>query len=818
MSDKNVQPAAWETLSGKKSLLAAVIILLIPLIILYAEFIFNNVRPLGVDSVASVASTRNYLEWEKESGEKALWNPSFFCGMPTYHRITPPLLHPDTLVKFLGKFTYLYFWYFLLGGLGMFVLLISRKIPWYAAVIVALGFILLPHWQSLIHVGHYSKLRAFMVMPWLILSFQLLVDKRKWYTVGFFALIFSWMVRTQHIQVVFYGILILLFLYLIPVLRLLFQKKYRLFGDLTLKITVAVVLTVLVSAQPFISLHEYTPHSTRGGNPLQIGQEQVSATRAKGVSLDYATRWSLAPKEILNFFFPRFFGGMSSEKYDGNAYPRLKGQNLPGYWGDMPFTQSYDSMGFLLFLLALIGIIRYYKLQQVKSLTIFAVFTVLLGFGHHLMPLYKLFFYYFPYFSKFRVPVMIVNMTFIALLILAGYGLKALFAPKEHEKDYLEPLVFGGGVVFILILLLFRGQFSYMAPGEASRYPGETLGILKAVRKEVLTGELLRALWITVLAGSAVTAYRFKKLAKFPLALILLGLVSVELGIITAKAYDKIPLGNEKVMERRQFSDTDITRTLEKAPDGYRALVVGQGFQDNHYAYWYPLINGYSAIKLQTIQDAVDHLLFEGSGPARLNWNVVNMLNGRYIIAPGQLEHAFLKPLAVDQSRKEILYENTRALPKAWLIQHLEKVDSWEEAVRNMNREDFNPAAVAYALDIDGKYSGNGTVRLESQTPNSLTFSVNIAEKQFMVISEMFYDEGWIAEYQGKPLPIYRVNYMLRGVELPAGEGTLQLRFNPPAYRRGLVMSWMGVMIVWILIGGGWWFERKPHHEPETHA
>ncbi|HAE86577.1 TPA: hypothetical protein DCG86_00985, partial [Candidatus Marinimicrobia bacterium] len=159
----------------------------------------------------------------------------------------------------------------------------------------------------------------------------------------------------------------------------------------------------------------------------------------------------------------------------------------------------------------------------------------------------------------------------------------------------------------------------------------------------------------------------------------------------------------------------------------------------------------------------------EGSGPARLNWNVVNMLNGRYIIASGQLEHAFLKPLAIDQNRKEILYENTRALPKAWLIQRLEKVDSWEEAVRNMNREDFNPAAVAYALDADGQYSGNGTVRLESQTPNSLTFSVNTAEKQFMVISEMFYDEGWIAEYQGNPLPIYRVNYMLRGVELPAG-------------------------------------------------
>jgi len=809
MSDKKVQPAAWEMLNGRKTLLAAVIVLLIPLIIMYAKFIFENVRPLGVDSVASVASTRNYLEWEKESGDKALWNPGFFCGMPTYHRITPPLLHPDTLVKFLGRFTYLYFWYFLLGGLGMFALLRSRKIPWYAAVIVALGFILLPHWQSLIHVGHYSKLRAFMLMPWLILSFQLLMDKRKWYTVGFFALMFSWMVRTQHIQVVFYGILILLFLYLIPVLRLLFRKEYRLFGDLALKIVVAVILTVLVSAQPFISLHEYTPHSTRGGNPLQIGQEQTSATRSKGVSLDYATRWSLAPKEILNFFFPRFFGGMSSEKYDGNAYPRLKGQRLPGYWGDMPFTQSYDSMGFLLFLLALIGIIRYYKLGQVKSLTIFAVFTVLLGFGHHFMPLYKLFFYYFPYFSKFRVPVMIVNMTFITLLILAGYGLKALFSPRDQGKDYLEPVVFGGGVAFILILLLIRGQLSY---------PGETLGILKTVRKEVLTGELIRALWITVLAGSAITAYRFKKLAKFSLVLILLGLVSVELGIITGKAYNQITLGNKKVMERRQFSDTDITRVLEKAPEGYRALVVGQGFQDNHYAYWYPIINGYSAIKLQTIQDAMDHLLFEGSGPSRLNWNVVNMLNGRYIIASGQLEHLFLRPLAVDQNRKEILYENTRALPKAWLIKRLEKTDSWEDAVMRMNREDFNPAILAYALDAGGEYSGNGSVSLESQTPNSLTFSVNLSEKQFVVISEMYYDEGWIAEFQGKKLPIYRVNYMLRGIELPAGKGSLHLYFDPPAYRRGLAVSWIGVIIVWILIGGGWWLERKPRFEPDSHA
>ncbi|MDD5582209.1 MAG: YfhO family protein [Candidatus Marinimicrobia bacterium] len=818
MTDKKVKISAWESLSPKKTLLIALIILAIPVLIMYAEFIFEGVRPFGVDSIASIAGTHQYLEWEKESGERALWNPSYFCGMPTYHRLTPPLFHLDTLVSYLGKVIYLYFWYLLLGGFGMFILLYYRKIPWYAALIVAIGFILLPHWQSLIHVGHYSKLRAFMVMPWLILSFQHLVEKRQWISVGFFALIFSWMVRTQHIQVVFYGILILLFLYIVPFFQPLFKKEYRKFLDLLLKFVVGVTLTIMISAQPFFSLQEYTPHSTRGGNSLKIGEEKVSAAQAKGVDLEYATRWSLAPKEILNFFFPRFFGGMSAEKYDGSAIPQLKGQTIPGYWGDMPFTQSYDSMGFLLFLFALLGVLRYHKKGEVRALAIFAVFSILLGFGHHFMPLYKLFFNYFPYFSKFRVPVMIVNMTFISLLILAGYGLKSLFHPSEKKKDFLELYLFGGGIIFILLLLLLRGSFSYMAPGEAGRYPRETLTILQTIRKEILTGELLRAFWVTLFAGVAVTAWRFKKLAKIPLFLIILALVSIELGSITKRAYDQIPLVNRKVMERRQFTESEITRTLEQAPVGYRALVLGQGFQDNYYAYWYPLINGYSAIKLQIIQDAIDYLLFKGSGPTRLNWNVVNMLNGRYIIVPGQLDLPFLEMRAIDRNRQEILYENKNALPKAWLVQHVEKVSTWEEAISLMNQETFDPSNVSYALHWEGEYRGEGEIYLESYTPNTLTFSVDIPEKQFAVISEMFYDEGWRVEFQGKELPILQVNYLLRGVEIPAGQGTLVMTFNPPTYQRALIMCWIGVIIAWLLIGLGFWQRYKNGSELPSDA
>jgi len=810
MSVKENKTGVWENLNCKQSAVAALIILMVPLVMMFAGYILENVRPLGVDSVASMASTHLYRLWEKESGDKALWNPNTFSGMPTYHRISPKILHPDILLSFLGRMSYLYFWYFLLGGFGMYALLYSRKIPWYASVIVAVGFILLPHWQALISVGHYSKLRAFMVMPWLILSFQVLFEKRKWSGVGFFALIFSWMVRTQHVQVVFYGILILLFLYLVPVVKLLIHKRFADFGNLALKVSVAVILTILISAQPFLSLEEYTHHSTRGGNPLQLGAEHESASKARGVSLDYATRWSLAPKEVLNFFFPRFFGGMSSEVYQGDQYPQVKGRTVPGYWGDMPFTQSYDSMGFLLFLFALIAVIRSYKLGQVKSLAIFTLFTVLLGFGHHFISFYKLFYYTIPYFSKFRVPVMIVNMSFFALLMLAGYGLGAFFEENSRKKgDYTELAVFGGGLIFILLLLVFRNQYSYMAAGEAARYQAGTVEILRGIRKEFLTKDLFRAFWVTAITGGALTAYHFRKLAKLPALLVILAMIGLELGVITKTAHDQIPLGNEKVMERRQFAETDLTRFLKSQPDGYRGLVLGRGFQDNHYAYWYPMINGYSAIKLQIIQDAVDHLLFTGSDETGVNWNVVNMLNGRYIIAPGMIDAAFLQPRVTDKSRGEILYENENALPKAWFIPELRNVQQWEDAVQIMNSSEFDPAVTALSVGKEGSFSGDGIIRLKEKNPNTLIFDVDIDEDQFAVISEMFYGDGWTVLFNNEKLPLIQVNYLLRGVEIPAGTGELIMSFAPSSYHWGVFLSWIGSVFILILIGGGLWLERK---------
>ncbi len=186
----------------------AVVIILLPLLYYFVPYLVNNVEPSGSDYLASVAQKQLYMDWAKESGETALWNPSIFGGEPIYPRITPKLFHIDTLLSYFGKLFYWAFWYLLFGGWGIYFLLRYKKIPWYSSIIVALVFVLLPDWQALIGEGHNSKIRALMVIPWFILSFSYFFDKKNWISTGLFALTFLWYFNTFfHLYIPCYRII-----------------------------------------------------------------------------------------------------------------------------------------------------------------------------------------------------------------------------------------------------------------------------------------------------------------------------------------------------------------------------------------------------------------------------------------------------------------------------------------------------------------------------------------------------------------------------------------------------------------------------------
>jgi hypothetical protein len=289
---------------------------------------------------------------------------------------------------------------------------------------------------------------------------------------------FTWLVRTQHFQIVFYGILILFIIYIYPTIKLIIDKKYKDTISLITKFSVALIVTFLVAAQPLFTTHEYAEHSTRGGNPVKIGEEANSAKEGGGVSFEYATMWSFAPDEIMSFFMPRYSGGLQGEIYDGKKFSQLSGRQVPGYWGQKPFNGNYATMGMILFLFAIIGAIYYRKDKFVIGLIAFTILSILLSFGRHFPELYKLFFYYVPYFSKFRAPSMILNITFLSTLVLAGYGITGiikLYTPKDI-KWVLS--VFGIGLFSVIATLLLSDSFAYTMQSEAGRYDASTLGMI----------------------------------------------------------------------------------------------------------------------------------------------------------------------------------------------------------------------------------------------------------------------------------------------------------------------------------------------------
>lgn len=790
----------------------SVSVLVIVLLILFSKFVFYGLEPSGVDVTSSLGESKQLTKWQKATDESALWNPAIFGGMPAYPRKIPQLLLADTVISKLNIILDWRFLYMLVGGLGFFFLLKYKKLPWYWSLVAAVAFILLPHWQALVEVGHNTKFRAFMVIPWFIFSFHYFFDRNTWFSTGLFAFVFAWLIRTQHFQIVFYALLLLIALFIYPYIRLWIKKEYSKASGLLLKLLVAIVLTIMTASVPFLTIKEYTPYSTRGGNAVMMDEAGGATKQSKGVDFNYATQWSLAPKEILSFFYPRFFGGYSTEIYDGNRFPKLQGRQIPGYWGEMPFTQSYDSVGMMLFLLALIGFWYYRKDPFVMGLAAFAFFSVLLAFGRHFPLLYHIFFDYVPYFSKFRVPSMIVNVTFITLIIAAAYGLHALTTLVKDKDRNLILGIFGGGVALTILLLLFKGTFAYTAAREAGQYQGETLQMIKLIREEILTRDLMKTLAFVLLGGGAVTAWFFKKM-QTPVMIVVLSLAIVgELFTITWRANQNMLLQNKIAVEYQTFADNKITKYLKAQEKDARVLALGREFQSNYYAYYYPTINGYSAIKMQLIQDIIEHSLQSGNSPAGLNWNVVNMLSGKFIVAPSAINTPFLKKIVEDERRKEILYENVNALPKAWFIKELQTLENDVAVVKALNRSDFNPQQTALSVSGEPKtYSANGTVTLLDNDPNELSFKVNTDASQFLVFSEVYYPGWQLYDEKGNTFNVRQVNHILRGAEIPAGDYSLTMRFYSKAYSQSRYLAWMGNLLTLLLIFSGLfqWVQRQ---------
>ena len=97
------------------------------------------------------------------------------------------------------------------------------------------------------------------------------------------------------------------------------------------------------------------------------------------------------------------------------------------------------------------------------------------------------------------------------------------------------------------------------------------------------------------------------------------------------------------------------------------------------------------------------------------------------------------------------------------------------------------------------------TIALVDYKVTSLTITLKLKPEQFAVFSEIFYKEGWNAYIDGELVPHYRVNYVLRGMKIPAGNHKIEFKFEPKVIQQGKTVSLISYALL-LLISVGWFF------------
>jgi uncharacterized membrane protein YfhO len=132
----------------------------------------------------------------------------------------------------------------------------------------------------------------------------------------------------------------------------------------------------------------------------------------------------------------------------------------------------------------------------------------------------------------------------------------------------------------------------------------------------------------------------------------------------------------------------------------------------------------------------------------------------------------------------------------------LRKIDTKQQAITT---EKFK----AEIPTLKDTYEGLGRVRLTSYQPNELVYETEADKDGFVVFSEIYYPKGWNAYVDGQLKPHLGVNYVLRGMPIPAGKHKVEFKFEPKTYATGNTMAMIGSILLLLLVGAGFYLNRR---------
>lgn len=767
------------------------------------------------------------IEYKAQTGEPTFWTNSMFGGMPTYQIAgslpsgkMQGIIANATRFGFTGDITAvgIIFAYFC----GFFLMLLCFGInPWLSIVgAVAIGlssyfFIILP-------AGHITKGIALSLLGPVIGGFYATMRHKYWLGIPM-VLLYGYLGITAHPQMSYYIAMLIGVLACAELYIHIHNKQWKELG-ISVSILVLCLGLILGTKWSWMQMNNsYLKETMRGGHSELTKQAQEAP--AEGLDIKYATDWSYGKGETMTLLIPNWEGGASGfnvgndsqlcktmrshgvPKRDAEAFC----QHAPTYHGEKMFTSGAVYVGAIvcfLFVLGLLIVPGPYK----WALLFATLMSIFLAWGKNMMWLTELFFNHFPMYNKFRAVESILVVAEITMPLLGFMGLQKIISGEIEWSKLRNNLFIAGGITagVCLFAALFAGSFDMTSSYDAqwkSQVPDWLYNAILDQRVAMVKADAWRSLLFVAAGFALIYWYAWKnKISNLqsPMynSILLIGLTMIIL--MDMVPVDKRFFNNDNFVKQK---DSDAYFKMQpweeqilqdQSPD-YRVLNLNTNtFNDARTSYRLKSIGGYSAVKLRRYQDLIDEHI------SKMNWNVLNMLNTKYIIT------------------RQGVYPNPDAMGNAWFVNDVQFVPTPDDESAALNTLDLRKTAVADekfrdALTCEPQPSETDEIELIEYKPNALTYSANVANDRVAVFSEIYYPEGWHLYIDGQEAPIGRVNYVLRAAVIPAGEHTIKMEFVPKALRIDK-WSYACAIILLLIVVGALSFPLWKRYLPTNHA
>lgn len=784
----------------------AVLVLFIIAALAYFSPVLQGDKLYQGDIVQYNGMAKQQRDFKAATGTETYWTNSAFGGMPTYQL---GARYPNNFIKTIDlslRFLPRPADYLFLYLLCMYIFLLVLKVDYKLAFLGALAFGFSTYLIIIFGAGHNLKAHAIAYMP-LVLSGIVLTFRRKYFW-GFIltAIALGLELVVNHFQMTYYLLLLVVVLGLAYLVDAFKKKELKYYFTSLGVLVVAALFAVGFNSTNLLATSEYAAASTRGKSVLQINPDGTPKDGDTGMSYDYITEYSYGKMESLNLMVPRLMGGGSGEPYPEeseliNSLYRIGAgpdqinqilNQLPlvMYWGDQPIVEAPAYVGALIVFLAFLGLFLVKGRARWWLLGAF-ILSLLLSWGKNFEWLTEFFINYVPLYDRFRAVSSIQVIIELVLPVLAVLGLHQFFNEFVKKEQRQKALTIAGGTlvgVLLMFFLLPETFFSFKGPyddlvqealGEAG--PGILEG-LKLDRIAVMKEDSLRSLIFVLLGFAALWAYLKGWIKGQVTVLVLAVLVVVDLVGVDRRYVNNEDFVDARIMEQPfQQNGADI-EVLKDKDQHFRVFdLTTNAFSSGRASFFHNALGGYSAVKLQRVNDLYNFYL------SQEKMNVLNMFNVKYLLKYGENGGAYAS-------------RNPFANGNAWFVNDYSIVSTNEQEILALDSLDTKNSAVIHE-DFESFVAGKNFVRdstaqiwLKSVTPNTISYSSTNSNQGLAVFSEVYYQPGWQASIDGQPVDHFRVNYALRALVIPAGTHTIDFEFNPAVVATGsnlTLMSWI---------------------------